>query len=378
VNHLVDTPHVTDVDIQRFRGRQLPAADLLVFTDHVAACAECRTRLGATGESAAAARALANELEAEVDHLSEVQVHAYVDGRLREDERREIERHLAVCRSCAAEIRDLQAFADASGRRSGIRWRVYVPLAAAAAIALGVALPPLLGGLSSGRLSIALQDQPGVVGVDGSGALDGIEGLSREQQDAVRQALQSGRLVIAAGISELAGTPGTLLGDPDGSTDLRVLSPQGTAVLIDRPTLRWTAVGEPATYMVTVQDRSSLESFESPPLQATEWTPISPLPRGRTYVWQVVATTGQEEIIAPRPPAPPAVFQVIDRTVASGLEQLPASHLARGVLYAQAGALDEAEQELSALAARNPGSTVADALLDQLRAARVPPRTSAP
>ena len=36
------------------------------------------------------------------------------------------------------------------------------------------------------------------------------------------------------------------------------------------------------------------------------------------------------------------------------------------------------EQELSALAARNPGSTVADALLDQLRAARVPPRTSAP
>jgi predicted Zn-dependent protease len=54
----------------------------------------------------------------------------------------------------------------------------------------------------------------------------------------------------------------------------------------------------------------------------------------------------------------------------SALEQLPPSHLARAVLYAQAGAVDDAERELAALAERNPESPLVDALLTDLRSAR--------
>jgi hypothetical protein len=364
--------HVTDLEIEQFHGRRLPAADLVVFADHTAACADCRRRLQVNGHVGAAGAALERELEGDVDHLSELEVQACVDRTLDPVRLHDIERHLAVCPSCAAEIHDLQEFVAASRPVHRVRWPVFAGLAAAAALVAAIAIATIVRPGDSDRQLVALSDSSGPVIVDDRGGIIGLEGLNETQRQIVAHAVTAGALPVSSIVSGLAGTRGTLLGDAD-VVAFRLLTPVGTAVLDDRPTLRWTAVAGPVTYIVTLQDQSSGETASSPTLQAAEWTPASPLVRGHRYVWQVAATTGRTEILAPRPPAPPASFAVLDAATASSLEGLPPSHLARGVLYAHAGALDDAERELEALSERNQGLPLADALLKQLRSVRSVP-----
>jgi tetratricopeptide (TPR) repeat protein len=107
---------------------------------------------------------------------------------------------------------------------------------------------------------------------------------------------------------------------------------------------------------------------ESAPTDANEWALPVPLGRGRNYYWQVTATlAGGEEVISPRTPAPRAKFRVLDAEAADELRRLeeaaPESHLARGVLYARAGLIEEAEAEFRKLVALNPRSPVARRLL---------------
>jgi hypothetical protein len=341
--------HLTDLEIEHFHARRLAAADLVVCADHIAACADCRRRLQANGVVGAAEAALARELEDDIDHLSELEVQAYVDRALDPARLQEIERHLEVCPSCAAEIHDLQPFVAGSRRVHRMRWPMYVGLAAAAGLILAVAIPSIVRPRNSGRQLVALDDQSGPLHVDERGAISGLEGLNDTQRQIIGQTLIAGRLQVPSMLSELAGTRGTLLGDSD-VVAFRLLAPVGTAVLDDRPALRWTPLAQSVTYTVTVQDQTTGVVSSSPPLQATEWTVGSPLAR--------------------RPPDPPAKFAVLDAATASSLGRLPASHLARGILYAHAGALDDAERELEALSERSPGSAQADALLQQLRSAR--------
>jgi hypothetical protein len=88
----------------------------------------------------------------------------------------------------------------------------------------------------------------------------------------------------------------------------------------------------------------------------------------------VKAVRGGEEVTSPRPPAPQARFRVLDRAKADELARArrayPSSHLALGLLYAEAGLLKEAEQELRLLRKANPDSEIARRLLSQIQALR--------
>jgi hypothetical protein len=204
--------------------------------------------------------------------------------------------------------------------------------------------------------------------------LAGIEGLSAlEPLDAahVRDALESGRLSLPLALSDLTGRQGALLG-PGGAPAFHLASPVATVVLDTRPTLRWTALPGSPTYTVTLQDQSTGDTINSPPLQRTEWAPEQILTRGRTYAWQVAASAGGQEVVAPRPPDPPVRFVIADVASASRLEHLPASPLVRGVLYANAGLLDDAEREFRMIGAGGQGADRVDAFLAQLRQARTP------
>jgi hypothetical protein len=96
------------------------------------------------------------------------------------------------------------------------------------------------------------------------------------------------------------------------------------------------------------------------------------LVRGRTYAWQVAASAGEKEIIAPRPPEPPARFMVAEASAAARLRRLPSSPLARGVLYANAGLLDDAEREFKSIGPGGEGADHVEAFVAQLRQARAP------
>jgi hypothetical protein len=85
----------------------------------------------------------------------------------------------------------------------------------------------------------------------------------------------------------------------------------------------------------------------------------------------VKAVKDSREFKAPSRGAPQAKFRVLDEARASELAQArrayPSSHLTLGLLYLQAGLLDEAEREFRALEEANPNSELAQRLLKQAR-----------
>jgi len=175
--------------------------------------------------------------------------------------------------------------------------------------------------------------------------------------------------VIPPSIVALSGAGSQLRGDVSEAR-FRVVAPVATAVLSDRPVLRWTALASDAAYVVRLHDETTGAMISSPPVRSVEWTPDAPLTRSDTYVWQVESSNQGQEYTAPAPPAPPATFIVLDAATAARLADAPASHLVRGILYADAGALDDAQREFSALSAQNPTSDVVHDFLNQLVRAR--------
>ena len=81
-----------------------------------------------------------------------------------------------------------------------------------------------------------------------------------------------------------------------------------------------------------------------------------------------------QEITSPRPPAPQAKFRVLDQSKANELARAKraygSSHLTLALLYAEAGLLKEAEQELRQLRRTNPNSELANKLLRQVQSLR--------
>jgi hypothetical protein len=341
---MVEATHVTDAEIDQFRRRHLRGSAFVAFGDHLAACAECRSRLAARGDAATASAALQDALGLEADdHVPEDEIRAFVEGDLDKERRAGISAHLAVCASCAAEVRDLSDFAGAFHRssRPASPW-LYGTFAAAAVLLLSIGAAILWRG-------------------NGPAPSDA----------AVRDALASGRLALPSLLSDLTGPQGSRLGEPEAAA-FHLTAPIATVVLDTRPMLRWTALPGSPTYVVTLQEQSTSETITSPPLQGTAWSPEPALARGRVYAWQVAASAGGQESIAPRPPDPPARFMIADAAAAARLERLPASPLARGVAYANAGALDDAEREFRTIGVDQPGADRVPAFLAQLKQARAP------
>lgn len=354
----VDSPHVSDAEIDLFRRRQLPATALVPFSDHLAGCAECRARVSATVDPTAAAAALNAQLGlADDPHVPESDIHAYVDGGGDPERRAWIASHIAECPACAQEVRDLAEFAAAFHRDRPARSKWAYLVATAAAVVL----------LAAGAVLFRGGSQQAPAATIGSGDLAALDPSDAAR---VRNALASGRLSLPATLSALSGRQGALLGT-GGGAPFTLVSPVATVVLDTRPALRWTALSGSPAYTVTLQDESG-GTVSSPGVRNTTWTPPQPLRAGHTYTWQVSASVDGKDIVSPQPPRPPARFTVADASVAARLQHLPASPLVRGVVYADAGLLDDAEREFTSIGAGTDDAARAETFLAQLRDARAP------
>jgi hypothetical protein len=297
---------------------------------------------------------------------------AYVEGRLGPEERALLEERLAADPGLGQEVEDLRALHAqmARPRRTAIRaLPLRYGLAAAAAVA-AIALvalwprPGREGGhpgppvtLDQARIPI-LTDGDLRVARAADGSIEGLSSLDPGMRDAVAAALR-GTLPTSAGLAALQPAGSNVLGTEDAPA-FALVSPRGTRILTDRPTFRWTALPSARTYEVAVFDPDLRKQVASGPVTATEWTPARPLPRGRTYLWQVTAFAGGRRVTVPAPPAPEARFEVADPDVLTEVEarraQAPTSRLVAALADVQAGLLDDAEAELRALAADNPQS----------------------
>jgi hypothetical protein len=220
---------------------------------------------------------------------------------------------------------------------------------------------------------VALNDGGTRVSLDGRGRLGGLEELPPGTRLAVGRALRSRRVETPSSLDDLAeGEVGTLMGTGAGGASFALLSPVGRIVRDTRPAFSWRPLAGANSYAVSIVDSKFKPVMQSPALGDTSWTPSEPLARGAVYYWQVTATLADGvEVTAPAAPAPQVRFRVLTASASDSLAQLektnPHSRLARGVAYAQAGLIKEAEAELEELLKQNPRSLVARDLLRSLR-----------
>jgi hypothetical protein len=98
------------------------------------------------------------------------------------------------------------------------------------------------------------------------------------------------------------------------------------------------------------------------------------LERGVVYTWVVTALKEGKEILAPTLPVR-AEFKIIEQSERAKLHNLIKniqSGAARGVVYAKAGLLDEAEQELRIHLTHYPADGSARKLLETIKSWREP------
>lgn len=314
---------------------------------------------------------------------------AYVEDRLSPEERAALEERLAADPALRQEVEDLRELRDQMrrSRPAATRRRPFVlaGLAAAAAVA-GVALwlrPPAATrpGVDPGRPSqspapiVTLNDGDARVALSRDGAISGLPSMDPGMRDAIAGALR-GVLPAPQGLDPLRPGPRALLGAPGGATSFAPETPLGTRVSSDRPMFRWSPHPEARSYEVSVFDEDLQKRAGSGPITATDWTPERPLPRGHTYLWQVAAVTAYGRLTAPAPPAAEARFEVVDPAVLAEVERrrvaAPRSRLVATVILVQAGLLDDADAELRALAADNPGSPQVARLFEALQDLRRP------
>jgi hypothetical protein len=204
--------------------------------------------------------------------------------------------------------------------------------------------------------------------------MSGLPEAMSAKADMVSQALRAGILPGAAAHKGLGQRALTVLDDGTPAETLAVVAPIGTVVREAHPTFRWTARPGARSYVITLYSASFDVVVASPSVRDTMWKSTTALKPGAMYLWQVTADTPEGRVHAPTPPSPDARFRVIDEAAGRALERDLASagpsRLLTGLLFADAGLLDDAEHALTALAKDNPASEPITRLLSRLRERR--------
>lgn len=418
--------HLTQKQIEDYSQNRLNPAELLAVSDHLAECEVCRGALEAATSGDAALIGLHSEMFADeaTEHLTAQQAAEYVDKNLTGDALQLVQDHLSNCDPCTFAVADLRAFrneiapsldreyrpqtgpaqtATAPGFSLGKLFRVApVPAFGMAALLLllfGVIgyivwrtpepqeeiavvpspSPSVLPSPSAEpslppppvTLMAQLNDGNGVVTLDQEGRLSGADNLPASYQSLVKKALSSQRVERSSQLEGLTRPPSSLMGS-DPQREFSVLEPVGNVLLTNRPVFRWSTIEGTSGYVVEVYDQQFKLVASSPQQTQNSWT--TTLPRGGVYSWQVKAIKDGQETTSPRPPAPQAKFRVLDQgkanEIAKAKKAYGSSHLALGLLYAEAGLLREAEQEFRLLRRANPNSNFARNLLRQVQAMR--------
>jgi len=413
------TEHPTAKELNEYCRRVLAPATFLSVHHHVITCghcgAQCHSPQQLDRDLVHLHEALVSEPDGTPYHLSTSEVAGYVKGALDEIDLEIAESHLSICNACLNKVQQQRAESEpaafASRRPIGTslirnRW----PLRIAAAMLVTAALilvtfwllrtkpaaqkgeaahpinqssPAITAAVKnsgepapapSANFAVVLNDGSSKVTMDNEGKLTGLDQLPALIQQKVKAALQAGKLKAPPALAQLNSQPSTLLSESGNGLPFRLLSPLGQIVRSQQPTFRWQELPGAQSYKITVTDADLNEVATSPTLNATEWRITEPLERGAIYSWQVSALKNGVAVTSPVLPAPQAKFKILDHSTLEMIEQAehaePLSHLTRGVLYADAGLLDKAEEELRLLVRQNPQADLASKLLQSVHSTR--------
>jgi hypothetical protein len=247
------------------------------------------------------------------------------------------------------------------------------PLATASVIPTASPIPATEG--ATVPVIAELNDGGGRVTLDREGKLSGVDNLPVTYQQMVKETLSNQGIAKSPLLAGLNRPSSSLMGSDEQGNKFAVTEPVAKVVLSDRPTFRWSQLESATGYLIEVYDEKFNLAGASTQITDNSWTAPQPLKRGGVYSWQVKAIKNGQEFRSPRPPAPQAKFRILDQAKVSEIAQArrayASSHLTLGLLYAQAGLLDDAEQEFRALQKANPDSAVVRRLLSQVRRLRL-------
>jgi hypothetical protein len=409
------TEHPTKRELDEYCRRVLAPASFLSVHRHVITCASCAAQCNSpqqlNRDLVQLQEALVSDPDGTPYHLSAPEVVAYARGVLDEIDLEIAKSHLGVCSTCSSEVQRhadvgrIEAARSKQSRPPFVTWSWRV-----AAAVLGVAVLALLtlwllrpkpaehkdqaaqvqnpgtpkdlpaeadkpkDAAPNNQFTIVLNDGSSQVTIDSQGTLAGLEQLPARSQQKIKAALQSGKLEQPAALGQLNSGPSTLLSESGDGLPFRLLNPLGQVVRSQQPTFRWRLLPGAQSYKVIVTDADLNEVAISPLLNATEWKITQRLKPAGIYSWQVTALKNGVAVTSPVLPAPQAKFKILDRSTLEMLQQAerayPRSHLARGVLYSEAGLLEDSEQELRLLVRKNPHADIARKLLHSIRSMR--------
>lgn len=426
--------HLSSKQVEDFSQQQMHASELLIVGDHLEVCEACRRRVETAMNVDSTFFALHAGTFAEDGglsaHITPEQTGDYVDKNLSGESLQVVTDHLSSCEQCVFAVDDLRAFRNEIApsldreyrpaadpvpvpTRSGWRERFgslfrVSPVPAFGGAALAVLLlaviawlvwrtpgdrepqiaigptpssqpsPSIVPATPSPRvepervLVAELNDGGRVLTLDQDGKLSGADDLPPAYQNLLAKALSTQRIEKSSQLQGLTRPPSSLMGSDNQKDQFVVLAPAGTVLLTDKPAFRWSKMEGAIGYVVEVYDDQFKLVATSPQLTDASWT--TTLARGKVYSWQVKALKDGQEFTSPRPPAPQAKFRILDQAKANELARARRthgnSHLTLALLYAEAGLMREAEQELRLVRRANPNSPVARALLRSLQSLR--------
>lgn len=313
--------HPTAEQLDLYRRRAASPAETVHVDTHIAACDRCFDAVRADA------------------HLTFEQLAALADDRAATDP------HLTLCARCRGEVDDLRQMREAV--RAETAPRRWWPLAAAAVLAIAVAASLLL----------VRRDGPALPRPTTTTLVAETAPPSSTSQppDAPPQQ-QAVTLERPALLDTLVTERGVLRGTTSKRA-FALIEPVATVVLEPQPRFRWTALDSASSYEVAVVDLDRGAVVASGTSKTPSWRPAAPLPRAKTYAWQVTAETKDGRVVAPGRGGAEARFHVARQSSVEGVTSLE-----RGIALANVGALDEAEREL-----RRAG---AQELLDEIRSWR--------
>jgi len=402
------TSHLTPTAIEGYLAGALAGAHRAEVAIHLLECQVCRQQLDANPRFASKAATLRRAIEDGDEHPEFEALAAFVDGTLDQVARGRVNRHVAECETCAEDVADLsrlrievtrperevvtrepirldRAKRPAEGRTIRDHWPSLLAAAAAIVVVAGAVAwwrtqaPGNVASPSTAAVAptpsrperFAINDGATRISVGVDGSISGLDRLASADAAAVADTLRRGRLTIADNLAALRPRASQLMGASSSAAAFSLVRPVGTAVESQAPEFAWTSAPDATGYRVSVFDTSLNRVAESGLVTATRWTPSTPLARNRVYVWQVRAETAGGPVLAPGPERPEARFRLLDSDTAAMIrdarQRAGDSHLARAVIAARAGLVDDAANELQTLLDANPRSQLIESLQKQLR-----------
>jgi hypothetical protein len=244
-------------------------------------------------------------------------------------------------------------------------------LAIAAGVVLGYGI--LWAATSIRRAAgLSLIDHGRAFTIHSDGTVTGLGPIPADLQPTVRDAVLLDKIEPPSFWSGLRRGGKSVAGPAAAANSFRAIAPVGAVVQSNRPVFQWSSRPGATSYRVTLTNTAS--AITSSPLlsgAATSWQPNDPLTPNETYSWRVEAWRDGTLIAkAPTPPAPEALFRVLEPATRAALERLRetsgGAHLLMGLGYAHAGLQAEAQRELEAFGKENSRSPLPKNLLSSL------------